>query len=84
MWTYGIQLWGSAKNSNIEILERFQNKMLRIITGTPWYVPNKIIKDDLHILNVKDEIKKHGLRYMDRLEKHPNRLAKKLEERNDM
>jgi hypothetical protein len=26
IWTYGIQLWGSASISNIEILERFQSK----------------------------------------------------------
>jgi len=25
-WTYGIQLWGTASTSNIEILERFQAK----------------------------------------------------------
>jgi len=26
IWTYGVQLWGSASNSNIDILERFQSK----------------------------------------------------------
>jgi hypothetical protein len=26
IWTYGIQLWGAASISNIEILERFQSK----------------------------------------------------------
>jgi len=31
IWAYGIQLWGTASNSNIEILQRFQNKILRII-----------------------------------------------------
>jgi hypothetical protein len=31
IWTYGIQLWGTASTSNIEILERFQSKALRII-----------------------------------------------------
>ena len=25
IWTYGIQLWGIASNSNIDILERFQS-----------------------------------------------------------
>jgi hypothetical protein len=25
IWTYGIQLWGTTSNSNIEILERFQS-----------------------------------------------------------
>jgi hypothetical protein len=23
IWTYGIQIWGTTSNSNIEILERF-------------------------------------------------------------
>jgi len=35
IWTYGVQLWGSASNSNIDILERFQSKALRIITEAP-------------------------------------------------
>ena len=26
IWTYGVQLWGTASNSNIKILERFQSK----------------------------------------------------------
>jgi hypothetical protein len=33
IWTYGVQLWGSASNCNIEILERFQSKLLGIITA---------------------------------------------------
>jgi hypothetical protein len=32
IWTYGIQLWGTASTSSIEILERFQSKALRMIT----------------------------------------------------
>jgi len=43
IWTYGVQLWGSASNSNIDILERFQSKVLRIITDAPWCVPNTVI-----------------------------------------
>jgi hypothetical protein len=33
--TYGIQLWGTASTSNIEILKRFQSKTLRMIEWTP-------------------------------------------------
>jgi hypothetical protein len=40
IWAYGIQLWGTTPTSNIEILERFQSKGLRMITDVPWYVPN--------------------------------------------
>jgi hypothetical protein len=39
-WTYGIQLWGTASTSNIEILELFQSKSLCMIFDAPWYVPN--------------------------------------------
>ena len=35
VWTYGIQLWGTASNSNIEILQRFQSKTLRSLINAP-------------------------------------------------
>jgi hypothetical protein len=35
IWTYGIQLWGTTPNSDIEILERFQSKVLRLIVDAP-------------------------------------------------
>jgi hypothetical protein len=43
IWTYGIQLWGTASTSNIEIMECFQSKTLRLVTDAPWYVPNAVI-----------------------------------------
>jgi hypothetical protein len=43
---------------NLEILERFQSKVLRIIRDAPWYVPNTIIKCDLQIPTVKQEARK--------------------------
>jgi hypothetical protein len=49
IWTYGIQLWGTASTSNIEILERFQSEALRTIVDGPWYVPKTLIRRDLHI-----------------------------------
>jgi hypothetical protein len=44
IWTYGIQLWGTASTSIIEILERFQLKALRMIIDAPWHVPNTLIR----------------------------------------
>jgi len=52
IWTYGMQLWGTASNSNIDILVRFQSKVRRIITDAPWYVPNAVIKHDLQVPSV--------------------------------
>ena len=47
VWTYGITLWGSTSHSNIEILQRFQNKVLRTIVNVPWYITNKLLHTDL-------------------------------------
>jgi hypothetical protein len=57
IWTYGIQLWGTISNSNFEILERFQSKFLRLIVDAPWYVSNSVIRKDLQIPTVKEEIR---------------------------
>jgi len=78
VWTYGIQLWGTASNSDLKILERFQSKVLRIITDAPWYIPNAIIKRDLQIPTVKQEARKYSGNYRKRLDAHPNNLANAL------
>lgn len=78
IWTYGIQLWGSACNSNIDILQRFQSKTLRLISGAPWFVTNEIIQKDLEITSVREEIRRSSSKYQARLAIHPNRLANNL------
>jgi hypothetical protein len=62
-----IKLKTTASNSNLEILERFQSKVLRIITDAPWYIPNAIIKRDLQIPTVKQEARKYSANYRKRL-----------------
>jgi hypothetical protein len=63
IWTYRLQLWGTASTSNIEILERFQSKASRMITDSPWYVTNALLRRDLHIPSVKEEIQRLSSRY---------------------
>jgi hypothetical protein len=75
VWTYGIQLWGSASFSNIEILERFQGKVMRMITYAPWYVPNTVLRQDLQITSVKEEIHIFSTQYRACLYTHPNNLT---------
>jgi hypothetical protein len=75
IWTYAMQLWGMASTSNIEILERFQSKALRVIVEAPFYVPNTVIRRDLQIPKVKEEIR--------RFSSHPNDLTVNLIELPD-
>jgi hypothetical protein len=71
IWTYGIQLWGTASSSNIEILERIQSKALRMIVDAPWYLPNNHICRDLQMTSVKEEIRRYSNQYSARLSTHP-------------
>jgi hypothetical protein len=57
VWTYGIYLWGTVSNSNIEILQRFQSETLRTILNVSWYINKTMIHEDLEMKTVKNEIK---------------------------
>ena len=78
IWTYGIQLWGTAAASNIAMIQRFQSKLLRIITDAPWYVTNNRLHHDLELMTVSEEATKAARRYNTRLQQHPNTLATHL------
>jgi hypothetical protein len=80
IWTYGIQLSGTTSNSNIEILERFQSKVSRLIVDVPWYVSNFVIRNDLQIPTVKEEISRFSFHYNVRISVHPNELIASLTE----
>jgi hypothetical protein len=44
-----IQLCGTASNSNIELLQRFQSKTLQPILNAPWYINNHRIYENLRM-----------------------------------
>ena len=46
VWSYGIQLLGCSKKSTIEIILKFQNKVLRSIVKAPWYIRNSDLQMD--------------------------------------
>jgi hypothetical protein len=83
IWTYGKQLWGTASTSNIDFLECFQSKALLMIVDAPWYVPSTVIRRDLQIPKVKEEIHRYSSQYSDRLIAHPNVLIVNLIELPD-
>ena len=81
IWTYGVQLWGSASTSNIDILESFQSKVLRMVVGAAWCVPNAVIKRDKPVLSVRREIPNYSVTYRQIIDDHPNRLVQSLFQR---
>ena len=76
VWTYGIELWGCTKKSNIGIIQKFQNKVLRSIINAPWYIRSCDRHRDLHLDTVTEEIKKYAIRHHQRLHNHENQEMK--------
>jgi hypothetical protein len=82
VWTYGIPLWGTASQSNIEILQRLQNKILRMVTNAPWSIPNHVLHNDLQIPTIREEIARLSATYKAKIEVHPNKLTTNLFEKH--
>jgi hypothetical protein len=57
IWTYGVEIWGCASQSNISIIQRCQSNILRMIANVPWYVYNITIHEHLNVPLVKEIIK---------------------------
>lgn len=75
VWTYGIELWGSASHSNIEILQRFQNKALKVFSCSPWFIKNSEVHEYLQITTIKQDVENSCKTYKQRLQRHKNQLA---------
>ena len=78
VWTYGIELWGCASNFNIEIIQRYQSKIIRILTNAPWYVTNHTLHSDLHIPYVLEVFQERIAIRRTAIASHPNPLMAPL------
>jgi hypothetical protein len=65
-------IWGCASESNIKVIHRYQNKVLKSIVNAPWYVRNSDLRRDLGIETVTDIIAKSANSYEKRLQNHIN------------
>jgi hypothetical protein len=75
LWTYGVQLRGCEKKSNIDIIQRYQNKVLRCLVNAPWYARNSDIHRDLGVETVASIIARHALSHENRRQHHVNEEA---------
>ncbi|KAH8273403.1 hypothetical protein KR026_005005, partial [Drosophila bipectinata] len=53
IWTYGIQLWGTASKTNVRTIQTFENRALRIATGAHVYHDNRTIHEVLNFPWIK-------------------------------
>nr|CAH7767524.1 unnamed protein product [Callosobruchus chinensis] len=46
---YGAELWKCASKSNIQIIQRRQLEVIRMVVDISWYVSNQTLHKDLNI-----------------------------------
>jgi hypothetical protein len=54
-------------DSNIQVIQRYQNKVLKCIVNAPWYIRNSDLHRDLGIETVRDIIVKFAKSHENRL-----------------
>jgi hypothetical protein len=78
MWTYGAQLFGTAKYSNIKTIQAFQSKFLRLATGAPYYVSSFQLHSDMRLPMVSEVVRWLYRRFHVSLQHHDNPLVQGL------
>jgi hypothetical protein len=84
VWTDGLRLWRCTKQSNADIIQRFQNKVLRNIFDAPWYFRKAYLHRDIQIEIVTNEIGKFSKKHEERLLHHVNFEAIQLLDNNEL
>jgi hypothetical protein len=84
MWTCGIQLWGCTKQSNTDIIHRFQNKVFRNIFDLPWYIRNADLHRELQMEVVTNEIGKFAKKHEEMLIHYVNVEAIRLLDKSEL
>jgi Leu/Phe-tRNA-protein transferase len=74
--SYGIQLWGCVSGSNIQVIQHYQNKVLKCIVNAPWCIQNSD--------QVTDIIAKFAKSHEKRLQDHINMEASRLLSMNNI
>ena len=77
IWTYGIPLWGTASNSNIEIQQRFQKSSDQLPTLHGMYI-TLFYTPIYRYPQFKAEITNFSTKYREKLITHPKELIPAL------
>ena len=78
IWTYGIEIWGTAAMSNLKPIQVLQSKILRIILNTRRYIPIYDIHRDTKIPLINEEITLRSRSYIEKLSHHVNIQAQNI------
>ena len=78
IWLYRIQVWDTAKKSNIQKIQVFQSKILRLIVNASPYISNHTLHTDLRISKITKTVNLFYSKFRNRLHNHTNPHVKKF------
>jgi len=79
IWSYGIQLWGTAKKTNIDKIQTIQLITLRMVASAPPYLSNHTLHSDFKIQTILETATKTSYKlYHACLAYHSNPLISAL------
>jgi len=57
---------------------KYQSKVLRAKVNAPWCISNKVIRADIKVPTIREDITKFSVKYRDKTTTHPKELASTL------
>jgi hypothetical protein len=78
MMDYACPAWRSAARSHVRKMQELQSKCLRLVTGTPLYVSNRQIHEDLGVPLFADHIRALTASFESKLADVGNPLVRQL------
>jgi hypothetical protein len=79
MMDYACPAWRSAARIHVRRLRVLQSKCLRLATGAPWYVSNKLIHENLGVPMFADHIRALTASFDSKLADVGNPLVRQLD-----
>lgn len=76
--TYAPSPWCFAADTHLNKLEVTQNKIMRLITGAPWFVRNIELRQDLQLKPIKDVTKQQATNTYKKASTHTNLLVSQI------
>jgi hypothetical protein len=76
--TYAAHVWATTSKTNMQKLQRVQNKALRTVAHCPWYIRNTDLHKDLDISTFQKTVRKLAKKFYSELESNSNILIKEL------
>lgn len=79
--TYGAPCFIQS-DSAIKILQTYEHKTIRKITGAPWYITNAQIMKDINFTNIEDFMKKLSKSQYETWKSHDNPIIRQITDDN--